>query len=133
MPFHLTFRHDDDGWLIRGLPGDPVGRFADLGEALDFAKQQCAAERATIEFFVDGLYIVTVFQEQGWSLHLSRSVPCQAATPEGAARPAGASKIGRSIYHLWKEIEAGFAKLLGLHQAVPTAERSRAGKLMLWP
>jgi hypothetical protein len=133
MPFHLIFRHDDDGWLIRGLPRDPVGRFAELGECLEFAKKQCAAERATIEVFVDGLYIVTVFQEQGWPLQLSRPVSGQAATTEGVSCPGGTSKIGRWIYHLWEEIEAGFVKLLGIHQAAPIAGRSRAAKPWLWP
>jgi hypothetical protein len=126
MPFHLIFRHDNDGWLIRG-------RFAELGECLELAKQQCAAERATIEFFVDGLYIVTVFQEQGWPLQLCRPVSCQAATTEGASRPSRTSKIGRLIYHLREEIAAGLVKRLGLHQAPRAAERSRAGKLLLWP
>jgi hypothetical protein len=133
MPFHLTFRHDSDGWLIRGLPRDPVGRFAELGECLEFAKQKCAAERATIEVFVDGLYIVTVFQEQGWPLQLCRPVSCQTATTEGAWRPGRTSKIGLSISRLQKKIEAGFVKWLGLHPAAPAAERSRAGKLLLWP
>ena len=133
MPFNLIFRHDNDGWLISGLPRDPVGRFAELGECLEFAKQQCAAKPATIEFFVDGLYIVTVFQERGWPLQLCRPVSGQAATTEGVCRPGGTPKIGRSIYHLREEIEASFVKLLGLNQAAPTAERSRAGKLLLWP
>jgi hypothetical protein len=133
MPFHLKFRHDNDSWLIRGLPRDPVGRFAELGKCLEFAKQQCAAEPATIEFFVDGLYIVTVFQEQGWPLQLCRPVSCQAATTEGVSRPGGTSKIGRLIYHLREEIEAGFVKLLRIHHAAPTAARSRAAKLWLWP
>jgi hypothetical protein len=33
MQLSLTFRYDGDGWLIRGLPRDPVGRFDDLAEA----------------------------------------------------------------------------------------------------
>ncbi len=44
MPFHRIFRHDNGGWLIRGLPRDPVDRFAELDAGLEFAKQQCAAQ-----------------------------------------------------------------------------------------
>ena len=133
MTFHLTFRHDSDGWLICGLPCDPVGRFAELGEGLEFAKQQCAAEQATIEFFVDGLYIVTALQEQGWPRELCRPVSCQAAATESISDLGGTSQIGRSIYRLWKKIDAGFVKCRGLHQAAPTTDRGRAGKLLFRP
>jgi hypothetical protein len=133
MPFHLTFRHDSGGWLICGLPCDPVGRFAELSESLEFAKRQCAAERATIEFFVDGLYIVTAFQEQGWPRQLCHPVSCQAAATESVSRPGGTSKIGRSIYRLGKKIEAGFVRWRGLHQAAPIGGRGRARRLFLRP
>ena len=64
MKYHLTFRHDGEGWLIRGLPRDPDCRFDDLADALDYAKIACAAEPAWIELHIDGLYLAAR-QERG--------------------------------------------------------------------
>jgi hypothetical protein len=72
MHLHLTFRDDGNGWQVSGLPRKPGYRFADLNDALDHAKRQCAGKPAAIELFVEGRYICTAFQEQGWPRRLCR-------------------------------------------------------------
>ena len=66
MRRHLEFRYDRDSWLVRGLPYDTGSRFDDLGEAVDYAKGECAAEPAWIELIVGDFHVIAR-QETGWS------------------------------------------------------------------
>jgi hypothetical protein len=130
MQLSLTFRYDGDGWLIRGLPRDPVGRFDDLAEALDYAKHECAAEPANIELFVDGLYIVTVVQERGWPRQLCRPTVSEVVIPAGSGGLRRASKIHRIAARLWRGVSSR-ANWLRLRQAAQPARHGSGGKLSL--
>jgi hypothetical protein len=46
-------------------PRAPTGIFADLPEAVAFAKRACGGAPATVELRVDGFYVV-IHQERGW-------------------------------------------------------------------
>jgi hypothetical protein len=72
MDLHLQIHRDQVGtWSINGLPGQSVARFDDLSEVLEYAKRECAWAPATIEFFIDGVYVI-VHQNEGWPQRLCR-------------------------------------------------------------
>jgi hypothetical protein len=131
MQLSLTFRYDGDGWLIRGLPRDPVGRFDDLAEALDYAKHKCAAEPANIELFVDGLYIVTVVQERGWPHQLCRPAKSEVMIPARAGGLRCASKILQLAARVWRSVACKANWLRRLRQAVQPTGRGSGGKLLV--
>ena len=131
MQFHLTFRNDGQGWLVRGLPRDPACRFAELFEALDHAKHECAAEPATIELFVDGRYIVTSVQERGWPRPLCRPGAFRDAASDSVSPSDRSPKIQRSVSRLPQRLASTCAKWLRLRQIGWRAERGGAAKLML--
>jgi hypothetical protein len=81
MSLSLQIVHDPAGsWSVHGLVNRPVARLASLTASLEYARRECAAAPATIEFMIDGFYAV-VHQQHGW--------PRQVVFPEfDAARPA---------------------------------------------
>jgi hypothetical protein len=130
MQLHLTFRYDGKDWQIRGLPRNPARRFEDLAEALDYAKDECGAEPAEIEFFVDGSYIVTAFQQRGWPRQLCRPPEAEVLIPARADEPRRGSKILHLVARVWRCF-IDEALRLRPHQAVQPAGRRSGAKLLL--
>jgi hypothetical protein len=52
-------------WSVQGPSSVPVSHLPSLSASLDYARKQCDAAPATIELYVDGVYIVA-HQERGW-------------------------------------------------------------------
>jgi hypothetical protein len=52
-------------WSLHGLASGPVSHLPSLSASIDHAREACDAAPATIELFVDGMYMV-VHQERGW-------------------------------------------------------------------
>src|SRR5271169_163512 len=52
-------------WSVHGLSPVPVSDLPSLSASIDYARQACDAAPATIELYVDGMYIVA-HQERGW-------------------------------------------------------------------
>jgi hypothetical protein len=52
-------------WSVHGLPPVPVPNLPSLSASIDYARKACEAAPATIELFIDGLYVV-IHQERGW-------------------------------------------------------------------
>jgi hypothetical protein len=52
-------------WKLAGVSDACAGSFPDLATALDSARRASDAEVATIEMWVDGLYIC-IHQPKGW-------------------------------------------------------------------
>jgi hypothetical protein len=129
MQLSLTFRYDGNNWLIRGLPCDAGRQFDDLARALEYAKRECAGEPAVIEFFVDGLYIVTALQERGWPHQLCRRPVSEVVIPAGAGG-LRRSKILRIAARAWRRVSCE-ANWLRVWQAVQPAARGSGGKLLL--
>ena len=82
-------------WKLVGANSAPARSFPDLAKALDFARVESDAEAATIEMFVDGLYIC-LHQPKGWphpvcSPHhvIERQVRCRPFRHRGAAPAPG--------------------------------------------
>ena len=50
----------------------PAAHFPSLSASIDYARKSCNAAQATVELFVDGMYIV-VHQERGWPRQLVAS------------------------------------------------------------
>jgi hypothetical protein len=78
-------------WSVHGASLVPVSDLPSLSASIDYARQACNAAPATIELYVDGMYIVA-HQERGWPKALvssdigrSRSVP--ACPDPGRAAP----------------------------------------------
>ena len=69
-------------WSVHGPSLVPVSDLPSLSASIDYARQACNAAPATIELYVDGMYIVA-HQERGW--------PKALVTSE-----MGTSEIGRS-------------------------------------
>ena len=69
-------------WSVQGLSTMPVTRLPSLSASLEYASNACDRAPATIELFVEGLYMV-VHQERGWPdpLLSSETVPADSAPP----------------------------------------------------
>ncbi len=93
MSLHIKICRDVGGtWSVHGLSPVPVSDFPSLSASIDYARQACNAAPATIELYVDGMYIVA-HQERGWPKALvaseikgSRAVP---ARPDRAEQRHG--------------------------------------------
>ena len=69
-------------WSVHGPSLVPVSDLPSLSASIDYARQACNAAPATIELYVDGMYIVA-HQERGWpkalvSSEIRRSHPVPA-------------------------------------------------------
>ena len=78
-------------WSVHGRSPVPVSDFRSLSASIDYARQACNAAPATIELYVDGMYIVA-HQERGWPKALvasetGRSRPVLASPDPGGAAP----------------------------------------------
>jgi len=78
-------------WSVHGLSPVPVSDLPSLSASIDYARKACNAAPATIELYVDGMYIVA-HQERGWpkSLVASKiepSPPVPAGPDPGTAAP----------------------------------------------
>jgi hypothetical protein len=76
-------------WSVHGPSPVPVSDLPSLSASIDYARQACNAAPATIELYVDGMYIVA-HQERGWPKALvacetGRSRPVPAAPDPGRA------------------------------------------------
>jgi hypothetical protein len=82
MSLRIKICRDVGGtWSVHGPSSVPVSDLPSLSASIDYARQTCNAAPATIELYVDGMYIVA-HQERGWPKGLvssetgrSRSVP----------------------------------------------------------
>jgi len=73
MSLHLKISRDAWGtWSVHGLSPVPASHFPSLSASIDYARKSCNAAPATVELFVDGMYIV-VHQERGWPRQLVAS------------------------------------------------------------
>ena len=78
-------------WSVHGASPVPVSDLPSLSASIDYARQACNAAPATIELYVDGMYIVA-HQERGWpkalvSSDIGRSRPVPAGPDPGGAAP----------------------------------------------
>jgi hypothetical protein len=66
MSLHIKIRRDVwRTWSVHGLSSVPVSDLPSLSASIDYARNACNAAPATIELYVDGMYIVA-HQEAGW-------------------------------------------------------------------
>jgi hypothetical protein len=66
MSLHIKIRRDVwETWSVHGLSSVPVSDLPSLSASIDYARNACNAAPATIELYVDGMYIVA-HQEAGW-------------------------------------------------------------------
>ena len=83
-------------WSVHGPSLVPVSDLPSLSASIDYARQACNAAPATIELYVDGMYIVA-HQERGWpkalvtsdigTSDIGRSRPVPAGPDPGRAAP----------------------------------------------
>ena len=98
MSLRIKICRDVGGtWSVHGASPVPVSDLPSLSASIDYARQACDAAPATIELYVDGMYIVA-HQERGW--------PKALVNPEiGRNRPVPAgSDPGRAA--LWSRLVA---------------------------
>ena len=66
MSLRIKICRDVGGtWSVHGASPVPVSDLPSLSASIDYARQACDAAPATIELYVDGMYIVA-HQERGW-------------------------------------------------------------------
>ena len=101
MQFHLKIHREPEGaWSLRGVPGHAVRAFAELAEALEWAKRACNSGPALIELHIDDLYIV-VHQQTGWPNKICRprgALPTSTVERRRKGKPIGwaAAVLARS-------------------------------------
>ena len=98
MSLRIKICRDVGGtWSVHGASPVPVSDLPSLSASIDYARQACDAAPATIELYVDGMYIVA-HQERGW--------PKALVNPEiGRNRPVPVgSDPGRAA--LWSRLVA---------------------------
>ena len=83
MSLRIEISRDVGGtWSVHGPSPVPVSDLPSLSASIDYARQACNVAPATIELYVDGMYIVA-HQERGWPKALVNS-------------EIGTSEVGRS-------------------------------------
>jgi hypothetical protein len=92
MSLRIEICRDAGGsWSVHGASLVPVSDLPSLSASIDYARQACNAAPATIELYVDGMYIVA-HQERGWpkalvSSEIGRGRPVPAGPDPGRAAP----------------------------------------------
>ena len=88
MSLRIEISRDVGGtWSVQGPSPVPVSDLPSLSASIDYARQACNAAPATIELYVDGMYIVA-HQERGW--------PKALVVSEAGNSEIGTSEVGRS-------------------------------------
>ena len=63
----IRFTRERSGsWTVVGADGQPRTGFADIEDAVDYARFNCEAAPATLRLDIDGLVVVTT-QDAGWT------------------------------------------------------------------
>ena len=90
MSLRIKICRDVGGtWSVHGPSPVPVSNLPSLSASIDYARRACNAAPATIELYVDGMYIVA-HQERGWPKAL-------VASETGRSRPVPAAPdLGRA-------------------------------------
>ena len=83
-------------WSVHGASAMPVSDLPSLCSSLDYARKACAAAPATIELYVDGMYIVA-HQERGWPEQLVGSGSERGRPVSARPNPRKASVWSRSF------------------------------------
>jgi hypothetical protein len=98
MSLQIKIRRDVRGtWSVHGLSPVPVSDLPSLSASIDYARNACNAAPATIELYVDGMYIVA-HQERGWPKAL-------VASERGRCDPVPTRPdLGRTV--LWSRLAA---------------------------
>ena len=88
MSLRIEICRDVGGtWSVHGPSPVPVSDLPSLSASIDYARRACNAAPATIELYVEGMYIVA-HQERGWPKAL---VTSETGTSEiGPSRPVPA-------------------------------------------
>jgi hypothetical protein len=90
MSLRIKICRDVGGsWSVHGPSPVPVSDLPSLSASIDYARQACDAAPATIELYVDGMYIVA-HQERGWpkalvNPEIGRNRPVPAGSDPGRA------------------------------------------------
>jgi hypothetical protein len=81
-------------WSVQGASAVPVSHLPSLSASIDYARTACNAAPATIELFVDGMYVV-VHQEHGWPRRLlaADDGACPASAEIDLGGPAKCSRF----------------------------------------
>ena len=97
MSLRIKICRDVGGsWSVHGPSPVPVSDLPSLSASIDYARQACDAAPATIELYVDGMYIVA-HQERGWPKALVTSEIGQSRPVPTVPDPARAALWSRLV------------------------------------
>ena len=94
-------RDAEETWSVHGASPVPVSDLPSLSASIDYARQACDAAPATIELYVDGMYIVA-HQERGWPKALVTS-------DTGLLTSGGAARSLRALIRAEQRYGAGWS------------------------
>jgi hypothetical protein len=84
-------------WSVHGPSPVPVSDLPSLSASIDYARKACNAAPATIELYVDGMYIVA-HQERGWPKALVTSEIGTSEIERSRPVPAGPDPGGTALW-----------------------------------
>lgn len=114
MSTRIKICRDFDGtWSVYGTSPAQVSGLPSLSASIDYARQACNAAPASIELYIDGMYIVA-HQESGWPKTLVRPAT-------GQNRPVDKRPVARETA-TWSRL---MAWLRGLRHLAAEAACSR--------
>jgi hypothetical protein len=98
MSLQIEIRRDVWGtWSVHGLSSVLVSDLPSLSTSIDYARNACDAAPATIELYVDGMYIVA-HQERGWPKALVTSEIGTSEIERSRPVPAGPDPGGTALW-----------------------------------
>jgi hypothetical protein len=95
MSSRIKICRDFEGtWSVYGASPQQVSGLHSLSASIDYARKACNAAPATIELYIDGMYIVA-HQERGWPKALVSSSTEEVQPVEKSHAPGGAPPWSR--------------------------------------
>ena len=70
------YRETCGSWSVHGPSPMSISTLPSLSASIEYARKACNADPATLELFVDGMYLV-VHQERGWRRQLVPPKPTE--------------------------------------------------------
>ena len=121
MSSRIKICRDFEGtWNVYGTSPEHVSGLPSLSASVDYARQACNAAPATIELYIDGMYIVA-HQESGW--------PKTLVCPAGGQNPSVGKRRVVGERSTWTRLVAWLRGLRHFDRPTRSLSFKRAGSV----